>query len=113
MPHGTEECKQIFATLSQYLDLELPPEACRAMEAHLAGCPPCVAFAESLRKTVALCHEYDAGEMPGPISEAARAQLRDAWQSALAGSIGLPVPRGRISQTLAEKNDDDTAGRTG
>ena len=83
MSHGTEECKQIFATLSEYLDLELPPDACREMEAHLAGCPPCVEFAESLRKTVTLCHEYQAGEMPGPISEAARARLVEAWRKAV------------------------------
>ena len=86
MPHGSEECKQIFATLSEYLDLELPPEACREMKAHLAGCPPCIEFAESLRKTVALCHEYQAREMSGPISQAARARLLEAWQRALAES---------------------------
>jgi anti-sigma factor RsiW len=84
MPHASEECKQIFAALSEYLDLELPPEACREMEAHLAGCAPCVEFAESLRRSVALCHEYQASEMPGPISEAARARLQEAWQRALA-----------------------------
>ena len=88
MPHGTEECKQIFATLSEYLDLELPPDACREMEAHLAGCPPCVEFAESLRKTVALCHEYQAKAMPGPISEDARARLQDAWRRAMAARAG-------------------------
>jgi anti-sigma factor RsiW len=90
MPHAPDECKQIFATLSEYLDLELPPEACREMEAHFAGCPPCVEFAESLRKTVALCHEYQAGEMPGPIGEAARARLIEAWREALAGRPGRP-----------------------
>ena len=42
MPHATEDCRRIFATLSAYLDLELPPQACREMAAHLAGCPPCV-----------------------------------------------------------------------
>ncbi len=86
MPHGTDDCQQIFATLSEYLDLELPPEACREMEAHLAGCPPCVEFAESLRKTVALCRQYRAREMPGPISQAARASLMEAWQRARAGT---------------------------
>lgn len=84
MPHGTEQCKQIFAALSEYLDLELPPEACREMEAHLAGCRPCVEFAESLRKTVALCHEYQPSTIPGPISQAARARLQEAWRRALA-----------------------------
>jgi len=84
MPHANEDCKRIFAALSEYLDLELPPEACRELEAHLAGCPPCVEFADSLRETVALCREYQAGEMPGPISQAARAQLEEAWRRALA-----------------------------
>jgi RNA polymerase sigma-70 factor (ECF subfamily) len=82
MSHDREDCKQIFATLSEYLDMELPPEACREMEAHLDGCPPCVEFAESLRKTVALCHEYRASEMPGPISQAARERLQEAWRRA-------------------------------
>lgn len=82
MAHGSDDCKQIFATLSEYLDLELPPDACREMEAHLAGCPPCVEFAESLRKTVALCREYRVSEMPGPISQAAREQLMQAWKKA-------------------------------
>jgi anti-sigma factor RsiW len=85
MPHASDECKQIFATLSEYLDLELPPEACHEMEAHLAGCPPCVEFAESLRKTVALCHEYQASEMPEPISEAARERLLEVWRKAVGG----------------------------
>jgi len=84
MPHESEECRQIFAMLSEYLDLQLPPDACRDMELHLAGCPPCVEFAESLRKTVALCHEYRASEMPGPISAAARDRLEKAWNAAVA-----------------------------
>jgi RNA polymerase sigma-70 factor, ECF subfamily len=88
MPHSPDECRQIFATLSEYLDLELPPDACHEMEAHLAGCPPCVEFAESLRKTVALCREYQASEMPGPISEAARTQLMDAWRKAAGNQRG-------------------------
>ena len=70
--------------LSEYLDLELPPEACRELEAHLAGCPPCIEFAESLRKSVALCREHRAGEVPGPISQEARERMQAAWQRALA-----------------------------
>ncbi len=84
MPPENEDCRQTFAMLSAYLDLELPPEACREMEAHLAGCPPCIEFAESLRKTVALCRQYQTTEMPGPISQAARARLQEAWRRALA-----------------------------
>jgi len=80
--HDPERCREIFALLSQYLDLELPPEACREIEQHMAGCPPCVEFAESLRRTVELCRGYKPGVMPEPISESARSELERAWRKA-------------------------------
>jgi anti-sigma factor RsiW len=84
-PHEhTETCREVFAVLSEYLNLELPPEACQEVESHLADCPPCIEFAESLRKTVELCRSYRPAEMPKPISDNAREQLFDAWQRMLA-----------------------------
>lgn len=88
MEHNPESCKEVFELLSQYLDLELPPEACREIESHLAGCPPCVEFAESLRRTVALCHEYEPGVMPGALSQSARGELQRAWEKMLAARRG-------------------------
>lgn len=88
-PHEhTEKCKELFALLSDYLNLELPPEACGEIEAHLAGCPPCIEFAESLRKTVELCRGYRPAEMPKPISEKARAQLLETWRKAVDARSG-------------------------
>ena len=84
MQHNPEKCKDVFALLSEYLDLELPPEACAQIEAHLSGCAPCVEFAESLRKTVDLCRGYKPETMPRPLSEAAREELRRAWQKMVA-----------------------------
>lgn len=51
--HGGAECREMFAKLSEYLDGELDPAACRCFEEHLHGCEPCQAFLESLRRTVA------------------------------------------------------------
>jgi RNA polymerase sigma-70 factor (ECF subfamily) len=84
MEHNPESCKEVFALLSRYLDLELPPEACQEIEGHLAGCLPCVEFAESLRRTVDLCHEYEPGAIPDPLSESARSELHRAWDKMLA-----------------------------
>ncbi len=84
MKHDAERCREVFALLSEYLDLELPPETCREIETHMAGCAPCVEFAESLRKTVELCRGYEPGEMPAPLSESARHQLELAWRRAKA-----------------------------
>jgi anti-sigma factor RsiW len=77
-------CKEIFALLSDYLNLELPEDACREVEQHLSGCAPCVEFAQSLRKTVELCHRYEPKEMPAPIGEAAREELMAAYRRMLA-----------------------------
>src|SRR6266498_5375026 len=71
----TEKCKEVFSLLSEYLNLELPPDACQEIETHLAGCPPCIEFAESLRKTVELCRSYQPTELPAPIGKEARQQL--------------------------------------
>ena len=79
-----EKCREVFSLLSQYLDLELPPEACAEIEAHVAGCPPCVEFAESLRKTVDLCRRHRSTEMPGPVGAEAREELMAAYRKMLA-----------------------------
>jgi hypothetical protein len=79
----SEECKEIFSLLSEYLNLELPPEACQEIETHLAGCPPCIEFAESLRKTVELCARYRPAELPEPLGIEAKAQLQSAYEKML------------------------------
>jgi RNA polymerase sigma-70 factor, ECF subfamily len=78
-----ENCQEVFELLSRYLDLELPPDACREIEAHLEGCPPCIEFAESLRKTVEICRGWQPDEMPAPLSEDARVNLEAAWRKML------------------------------
>jgi anti-sigma factor RsiW len=66
--------------LSEYLDLELPPDACEHIEQHLTGCTPCVDFVESLRKTIDLCRSYEPETVPDPLSAEARGQLETAWR---------------------------------
>lgn len=83
-------CGEIFSLLSDYLNFELPPEACHEVEEHLAGCSPCVEFAESLRKTVDLCKQYQPQEMPEPMTEQARTELEQAWQKLLAARVKQP-----------------------
>lgn len=82
-PEYSERCKEIFSLLSQYLDMELPAEACREIETHLEGCAPCIEFAESLRKTVDMCRAYQPEELPKPLEENARAELERAYQKML------------------------------
>lgn len=83
-PRHNEKCKEVFALLSDYLNLELPLETCQAIEAHIAGCPPCIDFAESLRRTVNLCRQYRPTELPGPMGQEVKAQLLEAYGRMLA-----------------------------
>jgi len=87
----TEKCKEVFSLLSEYLNMELPPDACQEMEAHIAGCPPCVEFAESLRKTVELCRQYRPSELLEPLGKNAREQLLEAYQKMLGGRKALAL----------------------
>lgn len=84
----TEDCRQIFAALSSYLDLELPPEACAQLEEHLRDCAPCIEFVESLKQTIALCRQYSPEELPEGLNADAKSQLEEAYRKMLAGRQG-------------------------
>ncbi len=84
----TEKCREVFSLLSEYLNLELPPDACREIEAHIADCPPCIEFAESLRRTVDLCRRYEPSEVPEPLGKDAREKLLEAYHRMLSGRNG-------------------------
>lgn len=83
-PHEhNEECRQIFALLSQYLDQELPARSCEEIRAHLADCPPCIEFLDSLKKTVTLCHDCEGSEKPAPLRGDTRERMLAAWRESL------------------------------
>lgn len=67
-------CKHIFAMLSDYLNAELPAKSCRELERHLKGCEPCIAYLESLKKTVEACRRYQVHKIP-PTSKKVREAL--------------------------------------
>jgi len=78
--HHGPGCREIFALLSEYLDLELPPETCLEIQEHLEGCPPCIEFANSLRKTIELCRKYQPSAVPAPLGAQARGELLAAFE---------------------------------
>jgi RNA polymerase sigma-70 factor (ECF subfamily) len=74
-------CKQIFAMLSEFLDGELPAKNCRQLERHLEGCPPCIAYLESLKTTVEACRKYQAPRAPAPPKQVKAALLAAAQRA--------------------------------
>ena len=78
-------CQQVLARLSDYLDGDLDTEAMAEVERHLQGCLPCLAFADALQRTIELCRRYRPSVRPRPLTPSAHAELRKAWQTAVAG----------------------------
>jgi anti-sigma factor RsiW len=78
------DCQNVFALLSEYIDRELPPGTCEELDRHIQDCAPCVEFVESLRKSVALGHTYVPGVEPPPVPAGVREALREAYAKSLA-----------------------------
>lgn len=78
------DCDHVFALLSEYLDRELEPASCSDLEEHLSGCPECIEFVQSLKRSMQLCHQLGKS-MPAPeVSEETMAGLRRAYEQMLA-----------------------------
>ena len=78
-----EECKEIQAMLSDYLDRDLPPDTCAGIDAHMRSCRRCEGAAASLRATIALCRDLRESDAPGPLADTKHSVLRDAFERAL------------------------------
>ncbi len=78
------DCSSIFALLSGYLDRDLPPVECAELEQHIQSCAPCVAFVDSLKKSVQLGKGYaPASDVPALAPET-KQKLQEAYQRMLA-----------------------------
>ena len=74
-----EDCKKNFERISEYLDGELDPNACRQIEQHLRDCPTCRNCFEALKKTIVLCRKSAQEEVPEDIRKRLRSKLRDCF----------------------------------
>jgi anti-sigma factor RsiW len=64
-------CRELLATLSDYVDGALGETLCQEIEAHIAGCNNCRIVVDTLRKTISLYHaaaDEPAG-VPAPVRE--------------------------------------------
>jgi predicted anti-sigma-YlaC factor YlaD len=55
-------CKEIFSSLSLYLDKELDDSLCKEINRHMSKCNSCKAFLNSLSKTAELCKKFQPKE---------------------------------------------------
>jgi anti-sigma factor (TIGR02949 family) len=73
MADDIKSCRELDEQLAPYVDGEAPPAARRAIEAHMAGCPPCLDRAGDERSARDAVVEH-RGELRAPAPPALRAR---------------------------------------
>jgi anti-sigma factor RsiW len=74
-PSPSARCRAFLERLSLYIDDDLAGANRRRIEAHLEECPCCHEMADSLRRTVALCHRAGVKRLPPEVRARARARI--------------------------------------
>jgi len=74
--HNHENCSEYLKQISAYIDGELPPEVCAALEAHLRECENCRIVVDTMRKTIELYRmTSEEGSLPENIHDRLFARL--------------------------------------
>lgn len=73
--HPKGSCRSLVVELSEYLDGTLTSARVRAIERHLARCPCCDVFADSLRQAMAACQAMGRSRLPRDVERRARARI--------------------------------------
>lgn len=57
-------CPDVLNHICEELDTELSSARCREIRRHLANCPNCTAYLDSLKKTIKLYRSYPKAHVP-------------------------------------------------
>lgn len=68
-------CSAMLAGISAYLDGDLDPTACQAIERHCRDCSRCAELVEGLRATIGLCREAGSTPLPEAVRRRAKASI--------------------------------------
>jgi RNA polymerase sigma-70 factor (ECF subfamily) len=69
-------CRAMLAMFSRQLDGDLDAQACRDLEAHLAGCGPCRGACEALAQVLAVCRRTPAPALPHALRQSIHEAVR-------------------------------------
>jgi anti-sigma factor RsiW len=81
------KCEELLGVLNEYVDGAIDPAVCREFEQHMAGCNPCKVVVDNIRKTITLCKEGQAYELPLAFRNRLHAVLRERWKETHAGKV--------------------------
>lgn len=66
--HDKYGCREVVKLLSDYIDGECTSEMDALIEAHLVDCPNCIAFVNTLRKSVSMTRALAYEDIPNDLS---------------------------------------------
>lgn len=69
-------CPDLPPLFSRYLEGEIDTAACVRMEEHLAGCGYCRGACDALKRTLALCRQFPAPDVPPETAAAVKQAIR-------------------------------------
>jgi RNA polymerase sigma-70 factor (ECF subfamily) len=73
---ATGGCPDVVTLFSQYVEGDIGPVECEAMQRHVASCERCNAACESLKHTLAMCNAESRADVPPDVQELVRNALR-------------------------------------
>ena len=76
-PAHDHRCADFLEQLSRYLDDDLPEAERCEIERHLRDCPCCKEVLQSLKFTVATCHEKGRPVLPREVRQRAKARVAE------------------------------------
>lgn len=69
------DCAAMLALVSAYLDGDLDPGACEAIEAHCRTCGRCPEVIKGLRETIGMCRDAGRAPLPQAVRQRAKASI--------------------------------------
>jgi RNA polymerase sigma-70 factor (ECF subfamily) len=74
-------CRKMSSVFSRYLDRELQKTLCRKLESHLARCPDCRMYLDTMKKTITLYRSLESEPLPKATEKRLFATIRLASRS--------------------------------
>ncbi|HLH08588.1 MAG TPA: sigma-70 family RNA polymerase sigma factor [Terriglobales bacterium] len=78
-----QNCREMFAALSDYVDQRLADSLCAELEKHMSGCVPCQAFVQDLKRTIRELKTYNSESMDNHAAAAIRRVVLQKYEAAL------------------------------
>jgi RNA polymerase sigma-70 factor (ECF subfamily) len=112
MPHAGRSCRDLVATIFDYIDGELTTGRCRELEKHLSQCPCCDRFTDSLRRAVAVCRASGETRLPEAVQRRARARIAELLDRLSPAATAPAAARPRSRATSPARRAASTSSRS-